>query len=148
MCGEEHTPSSAPRIGARVDFFAQGRGPVGNLLFLDPSVPGSSRATHIRFSPRAGVALDDGVLVSIHLIGDLTKPVEDSGLFQRFALPQAASLQRGDSRPLEMALDESLSLDVGRTGIIGRRVSMTRKGVLLADGIVGFNTASAVSASL
>jgi len=47
-----------------------------------------------------------------------------------------------------MALDESLSLNVGQNGIIGRRVSITREGELLADGIVGFNSAFLVQPSL
>jgi len=38
-----------------------------------------------------------------------------------------------------MALSDAVSLGVGGDGIIGRRVSVMRRGVVLADGIVGFN---------
>ncbi len=53
MCGQE-TPSSTPRIGARVDFFpapghTQSHLPLGNLLFVNPTSPTSSHATHVRF---------------------------------------------------------------------------------------------------
>lgn len=74
MCGEE-TPSSTPRIGARVDFFpAAGLTPmhlpVGNLLFLDPTAPSSSHATHVRFQQPLPLAVhpDDTVLVSIQCV--------------------------------------------------------------------------------
>ncbi|KAK3359487.1 hypothetical protein B0T25DRAFT_447855 [Lasiosphaeria hispida] len=142
MCGGDCTPSSTPRVGARVDFFSQNQGHLGNLLFLDPSTPSSATATHVRFSPKEGVAIDDRILVSIHLTGDLTKAVNDSGLFQQFTLPGARSLVDQD-----MALGESLSLNVGHDGIIGRRVSMSKGGKLLADGIVGFNFGPSAVAS-
>jgi hypothetical protein len=70
MCGEQ-TPSSTPRIGARVDFFApssEGHFPLGNLLFLNPSSPSSSHATHVRFHHSRPSPLDDSVLVSIQLV--------------------------------------------------------------------------------
>lgn len=58
MCCSDETISS-DRVGARVDFFtpsSQGtRGHVqmiGNLLFLDPSCPTSSSATHVWFTTR------------------------------------------------------------------------------------------------
>ncbi|KAK0652799.1 hypothetical protein B0T16DRAFT_406838 [Cercophora newfieldiana] len=145
MCGPCH-PSSTPRIGARVDFhspIANARSmPLGNLLFHNPSAPNSPLATHVRFSPPGPTEIDDELLVSIHLTGDLTKSVADSGLFQQFTLPQI----RGTG--VEMALGESVSLEVGHDGIIGRRVSVTSRGVLLADGIVGFNFGPSVAASL
>ena len=37
------------------------------------------------------------------------------------------------------ALNENLSISVGQDGIIGRRVSMMRGGVVVGDGIVGYN---------
>jgi hypothetical protein len=77
----------------------------------------------------------------------LTKPVADSGLFQQFTLPQVRGLVEADAG-VEMVLGESVSLEVGQDGIIGRRVSVTRSGVLLADGIVGFNFGPSMSASL
>ncbi len=67
---------------------------------------------------------------AVSLSGDLSRPVEDSGLFRQFVLPMGS---------LEVVLDESVSLNVREDGIIGRRVSMTRGRELLADGIVGFN---------
>jgi hypothetical protein len=71
MCGEETTPTATPRIGARVDFFSP-TGHLGNLLFLNPSTPSSTQATHVRFqqsnpNPRPSTPNDDDdqVLVSI-----------------------------------------------------------------------------------
>ncbi len=73
MCGQE-TPSSTPRIGARVDFFpAPGHThshlPLGNLLFVNPTSPTSSHATHVRFlqhhSPLNDDDNDSSLLVSI-----------------------------------------------------------------------------------
>ncbi|KAK4446830.1 hypothetical protein QBC34DRAFT_410923 [Podospora aff. communis PSN243] len=144
MCGPS-TPSSTPRIGARVDLFS-----LGNLLFHNPTTPNSPLATHVRFSPRDYTQTEtdnDDLLVSIHITGDLTKPVDESGLFQQFTLPQGRGLLERDAG-VEMALRECVSLEVGQDGIIGRRVSVTRRGVLLGDGIVGFNFGPSVSASL
>ncbi|KAK0735357.1 hypothetical protein B0T21DRAFT_289773 [Apiosordaria backusii] len=150
MCGPE-TPSNLPRIGARVDFYSSStRQPLGNLLFHNPSTPSSSSATHVRFSspgsssacssrssspaPSLSSERQDGdVLVSIHVSGDMSKPLPESGLLQQFTLPSTFR-QEGH----EIALREELSLVVGR-GIIGRRVSMMRGDELLADGIIGFN---------
>jgi len=92
-----------------------------------------------------------GVFIAnmVSLTGDLTKPVAESGLFQQFTL--LGSRGRGEvgrDEGVEMALGESVSLEVGQDGIIGRRVSVTRRGVLLADGIVGFNFGPSMSASL
>ncbi|KAK1761971.1 hypothetical protein QBC33DRAFT_502067 [Phialemonium atrogriseum] len=150
MCG--HDTSTTPRIGARVDLFSRATsGPLGNLIFLDPSEPDSTVATHVRFTPEDdGLDADSQILVSIQSeanmggnssTGDLTKSVCDSGLFRQFRLP--ARWLRADT--LEVALDRPVSLMVGGDGIIGRRVSMLgERGLaeetLLADGIVGFNS--------
>lgn len=159
MCGHEDTPSSTPRVGARVNFFSQDHGHLGNLVFHNPRTPTSALATHAQFSSTDGLELRDDVLVSIQFVileanplkgpaniasstsvtGDLTKPVAECGLFQQF------SFSRGCGP--EIALEEYLTLNVGNDGIIGRRVSMTRDGELVADGIVGFNTAPLVAAS-
>ncbi|GAB1314768.1 hypothetical protein MFIFM68171_04978 [Madurella fahalii] len=144
MCGPE-TPSSTPRVGARVDFFSRSSssGPVGNLLFLNPSAPSSSQATHVRFhqpcqaNHSSGINIAEQILVSIHLTGDLTKPISDSGLMQQFTLCRGRDIDNTEG--FEVPLDKALSLSVGQDGIIGRRVSMTRGSELLADGIVGFN---------
>jgi hypothetical protein len=89
MCGQE-TPSSTPRVGARVDFhpasgLQHNHLPVGNLVFLNPSSPTSCRATHVRFSQRPSSSTaattttqtsEDGggerVLVSIQYVGPLS----------------------------------------------------------------------------
>lgn len=76
--------------------------------------------------------------MSISLTGDLTKPVEESGLLQQFML-----LPTG----LDLALGDSLSLNVGGDGIIGRRVTMMTRGEMFADGIVGFNSAPTLVAA-
>lgn len=70
MCCSETTPSSTPRVGARVDFFSSSRGHLGNLLFLNPSAPASPLATHVRFSPKNGIPMNDheGVTVSIQSV--------------------------------------------------------------------------------
>ncbi|KAH8882292.1 hypothetical protein GQ53DRAFT_460056 [Thozetella sp. PMI_491] len=147
MCGPD-TPSG-PREGARVDFFSRARGALGNLVFLDPAAPNSSVATHVRFTPGDGVALSDSVLVSIHVTGDMTKPVQDCGLLHQFRLSRALRQASG----FEMPLDKPLSLEIGGAGILGRRVSMLQDGTpsenrFLADGIVGFNSNLPITASL
>ncbi|KAH6641306.1 hypothetical protein F5144DRAFT_618869 [Chaetomium tenue] len=161
MCGPE-TPSSTPRIGARVDLSSpSGRGSLGNLLFLNPTSPSSAHATHVRFFQPATAKPttsckspfdDDSLLVSIHLTGDLTKPLADAGLMQQFTLrsPPSSTPSSPINSPHddgvpngyfeETALGAALSLQVGSDGIIGRRVSMRRGEELLADGIVGFNS--------
>ena len=63
MCGPE-TPSTTPRVGARVDFFpAPGLTrtglPLSNLLFLNPSSPSSRHATHVRFHHSSPVSSSD-----------------------------------------------------------------------------------------
>ncbi|KAK4171406.1 hypothetical protein QBC36DRAFT_95352 [Triangularia setosa] len=159
MCGEE-TPSNLPRVGARVDFYSSStRQSLGNLLFHNPSTPSSSSATHVRFSsPSSGSACssrssspalllssekqEDDVLVSIHVSGDMSKPLPESGLLQQFSLPSTSR-----EEAYEIALREEVSLVVG-IGIIGRRVSMTRGNEVLADGIIGFNALPANMASL
>lgn len=76
MCGPE-TPSSTPRVGARVDFFpAAGHTlPLGNLLFLNPSSPTSRHATHVRFRQSSSTScVDSSVLVSIQYVPALTPP--------------------------------------------------------------------------
>ncbi|KAL2162914.1 hypothetical protein VTH06DRAFT_6750 [Thermothelomyces fergusii] len=152
MCGPE-TPSTTPRVGARVDLSSPtGRGSLGNLLFLNPSAPSSTHATHVRFhrlgeesSPLGDRGAcddddddnDDDVLVSIHTTGDLTRPLAEAGLMRQFTLPLRG---RGSGGPAEVPLGAAVSLHVGgHDGIIGRRVSVRRGRELLADGIVGFN---------
>ncbi|KAK4100208.1 hypothetical protein N658DRAFT_524991 [Parathielavia hyrcaniae] len=141
MCGEQ-TPSTTPRIGARVDFHPlspQAHLPLGNLLFLNPSSPASSHATHVRFQHHSkSPVTDEAVLVSIHTTGDLTKPLGEAGVIQQFTLRYIHTPQ-GITEDVEMPLRAALSLNVGNDGIIGRRVSMRRGEKLLADGIVGFN---------
>ncbi|KAK0659168.1 hypothetical protein QBC41DRAFT_331654 [Cercophora samala] len=159
MCGEQ-TPSNLPRVGARVDFYSSStRQPLGNLLFHNPSAPSSSSATHVRFSSPssdsacssrssspapslASAKQDDSVLVSIHVSGDMSKPIHESGLLQQFSLP-STSREEG----YEIVLREELSLVVG-IGIIGRRVSMSKGNEVLADGIIGFNALPASMACL
>ncbi|KAK3403269.1 hypothetical protein B0T20DRAFT_21503 [Sordaria brevicollis] len=163
MCGPE-TPSSTPRVGARVDFFASSssgshRHLLGNLLFLNPSTPNSQQATHFSFispstTPSMGTSSppllrrtvsyssssssgseteSERVVVSIHQTGDLTKSIHDCGLLKQFTLDENSSCQICE-------LQENLSITVGTPeGIIGRRVSMMKGGIVLGDGIVGYN---------
>ncbi|KAL2152288.1 hypothetical protein VTH82DRAFT_5472 [Thermothelomyces myriococcoides] len=140
MCGPE-TESKTPRIGARVDLCSPaGRSGLGNLLFLNPSSPSSTQATHVQFhqlkeelSPLGDWGVYDGVQVTIHVTGDLTKPLAESGVMRQFIL-------RGRREGTGIPLGEAVSLQVGHDGIIGRRVSVRRGDELLADGIVGFNS--------
>ncbi|SPQ21378.1 12feb793-2eca-4160-99e4-e2aa8f242210 [Thermothielavioides terrestris] len=153
MCGPE-TPSSTPRVGARVDFFpaagvAATQLPVGNLLFVNPTSPSSSHATHVRFQQRyhsgaaAAAAHDEDD-------SDLTQPLSTAGILQQFTLRSSsnpgttATTTETDalsSGGVDVPLAASLLLAVGADGIIGRRVSVRRGrgGAVLADGIVGFN---------
>lgn len=72
--------------------------------------------------------------------GDLTLNASDCGLFRQFVLPAS----RISENYIELPLDAPLSLEVGNTGIIGRRVSVSSHSesgpeVVIAEGIVGFN---------
>lgn len=48
MCGVDK--STADRVGARADLFTESQGHFGSLLFVEPDVPGSTTATHVRFT--------------------------------------------------------------------------------------------------
>lgn len=77
--------------------------------------------------------------------GDLTRRLEDCGLFERFAFSGASILENGSI--LELALERPVSLEVGDDGIIGRRVSVfpgTGMDHACAEGIVGFNFVNAL----
>lgn len=72
--------------------------------------------------------------------GDLTRPHQDCGQFQRFNFSDACVLD--DASTLELVLDKPIPLQVGEEGIIGRKVSIFAKSRMdeaLAEGIVGFN---------
>lgn len=69
--------------------------------------------------------------VEISKTGDMTKSVHECGLLKQFTLDESSCQM--------CALKENLSISVGQDGIIGRRVSMMRGGVVLGDGIVGYN---------
>ena len=63
MCGPS-TPSTTPRIGARVDFSPapghnHARLPLANILFINPTCPSSSQATHVRFVHPSSLAEDN-----------------------------------------------------------------------------------------
>ncbi|KAG6010353.1 hypothetical protein E4U21_006917 [Claviceps maximensis] len=114
----------------------------GDLAFHTPGHPGSSQATHARFTPSQGCSLGDldTMHVTIHSIGDMTKKADDCGLFRQFTLHN----EHTSRRYVELPLDSPLSLEVGGGGIIGRRVSVcwtTKAGTenSFAEGIVGFN---------
>ncbi|KAM7202549.1 hypothetical protein V8F20_004338 [Naviculisporaceae sp. PSN 640] len=146
-CSDERI--SADRVGARVDFFTasnnRARGQmVGNLLFLNPSSPTSSRATHVWFTGSSTTSSINGgnLMVSIHKSGDLTKPISESQILEQFSLPSPLS---STTHELATQLESPLSLDVGGDGIIGRRVTIHQGKRHLADGIVGFNSAPAPS---
>ncbi|KAG5972172.1 hypothetical protein E4U55_000887 [Claviceps digitariae] len=114
----------------------------GDLAFHTPGHPGSSQATHARFTPSEQCSLGDldRLRVIIHSIGDMTKDADDCGLFRQFTLRSPHTSRRY----VELPLDSPLALEVGDGGIIGRRVSVcwkTKSGTedLIAEGIVGFN---------
>jgi len=65
-------------------------------------------------------------------LGDLTGGVETAGKVL-FSVVLVVAKAEG------LALDRRLDLDVGGDGIIGRSVSVVRKGVVLGEGIVGWN---------
>lgn len=82
------------------------------------------------------------------LTGDLTKPLSDAGLMQQFTLvrnsivnnnnnssSRSSHPSNGSTREeVEMPLARAVSLNVGNDGIIGRRVSMRRRGGGVAGG--------------
>lgn len=81
----------------------------------------------------------------------MTRTSADCGLFHQFALAKAVAVPTGDG--LELALDEPISLQVGGSGIIGRRISIFSRqpspdNEAVAEGIVGFNFMQPATASL
>ncbi|PHH65620.1 hypothetical protein CDD82_1655 [Ophiocordyceps australis] len=157
MCGPETT--TRPRGGALValgppspardapETHQTGSRVYGDLIFHTPGKPESSQATHARLTPDTRVHQDafNDLEVVIHASGDLTRSAVCCGLLRRFSLP---ALHRQGF--VELLLDEPLSLTVGDgdAGIIGRRVSLRSRGVVgddglvVAEGIVGFNFSS------
>lgn len=85
--------------------------------------------------------------------GDLTKDINDCGLFRQIRL-SARDTGAGRGPFIEWQLQQALSLQVGSDGIIGRRVSVFAdeekrgNGSVLAEGIVGFNSWAAERSSL
>jgi len=65
-------------------------------------------------------------------LGDLTGGVETAGKIL-FSVVLVVAKAEG------LALDRRLDLGVGGDGIIGRSVSVVRKGMVLGEGIVGWN---------
>ncbi|KAF4786101.1 hypothetical protein HER10_EVM0013394 [Colletotrichum scovillei] len=119
----------------------------GDLAFHTPGQPGCSFATHARITGGEGCDLHSlsEMVVVIHQSGDLTRRLEDCGLFERFAFSGASILENGSI--LELALERPVSLEVGDDGIIGRRVSVfpgTGMDHACAEGIVGFNFVNAL----
>lgn len=151
MCGGPETVHR-PRGGALVALSPPpGIAPAmtGDLTFHTPGQPDSTEATHARLSFSAVCGPPCALHVVIHAGGDLTKSASECGLFRQLRLAATAD------EAWEGPLDTALSLQVGADGIIGRRVSVYgeeldgRSGrVVLAEGIVGFNSWAAERASL
>lgn len=154
----------------------------GNLTFHTPGQPDSMEATHARlaFDDQIQASLSSNLHVIIQCVdarappkrrrpsptasslaniagadstgGDLTKRASDCGLFRRLRLSARDTAAGGAF--WEWPLSQSLSLQVGSDGIIGRRVSVyadegrETDGAVLAEGIVGFNSWAAERASL
>ncbi|OIW29379.1 hypothetical protein CONLIGDRAFT_575812 [Coniochaeta ligniaria NRRL 30616] len=154
MCGLD--TSTSVRVGARVDLFHESQGHWGSMVFMNPTVPESTTATHVRFTSasaepltvrhKSQMLVSIQYVVNIHSFGDMTQPTHQSGMFQQFKLNP--NPKRGHS--LDTALDQPVLLNVGGDGIIGRRVSMLLQHSphsphaplqepLLAEGIVGYN---------
>lgn len=148
MCGPEIT--NRPRGGALAALNSSSQCTnariSGDLAFHTPGSPASVCATHARLTPDEACDLErlSDLHVVIHSSGDLTRSADACGLFRRFALPASAIALTSHGRFLELSLDEPLSLEVGKDGIIGRRVSLFSGSSLgrdkvIAEGIVGFN---------
>ncbi|KAJ4165805.1 hypothetical protein LMH87_007420 [Akanthomyces muscarius] len=126
----------------------------GDLTFHTPGQPDSMEATHARlaFDDQIEASLSSDLNVIIHTGGDLTKNASDCGLFRQLRLSARDTAAGGAF--WEWPLPQSLSLQVGSDGIIGRRVSVyadegrESDGAVLAEGIVGFNSWAAERASL
>lgn len=122
-------------------------------------------ATHITYTPSsledaAGHDLS-GCVIGIHSTGDLrtrssassstTSDSEDSEEEDQEEMQLLHRLDFSAVRPsairirsTELRLEEPLEIGVGGSGIIGRKVSVWRdsgngRGVMIAEGIVGFN---------
>ncbi|RCI16852.1 hypothetical protein L249_1885 [Ophiocordyceps polyrhachis-furcata BCC 54312] len=139
MCGPQR--SDRPRHGALVALRVTDRPSLrADLIFHTPGHPASTEATHATLTPSSAFDVA-GLRVVIHISGDLGRPVDDCGLFRALDLPGFTS-----ANVVELPLQEPLSLAVGGSGIIGRRVSLCSRPacgsqVVLAEGIVGFNVA-------
>ncbi|ROT34540.1 hypothetical protein SODALDRAFT_321537 [Sodiomyces alkalinus F11] len=171
MCG--HDISDKPRGGALAVLSPTTPSPGpnrdhlppcrGDLAFHTPGSPSSKIATHARWTRTPGddVSCVEDLLVVIHESGDLTHKPEDCGLFRQFAFSRNTASVIGNGQALEIPLAPPISLEVGRHGIIGRRVSLfhnlhnltdssfsTTRMSVAAEGIVGFNFVLPVSSSL
>ncbi|KAA8896053.1 hypothetical protein FN846DRAFT_296942 [Sphaerosporella brunnea] len=71
--------------------------------------------------------------VRIHTLGDLTAGVESAGNVLHSLLPLELA-EKG-----QLVLDRRLDLGVGGDGIIGRTVSVVKGGIVLGEGIIGWN---------
>ncbi|KAL9941491.1 hypothetical protein D7B24_004244 [Verticillium nonalfalfae] len=158
MCGPD--TSNRPRGGALAVLNptdglvkTEGQKMRGDLSFHTPGDPCSSTATHARWTWGEGHASSalGGLTFIIHKSGDMTRRREDCGLFHEFNFADGAVVQGGDA--LELVLNQPISLQVGDDGIIGRRISVMSGADnawqnAVAEGIVGFNFAQPLSASL
>ncbi|RDA92119.1 hypothetical protein CP533_6095 [Ophiocordyceps camponoti-saundersi (nom. inval.)] len=139
MCGPDR--SDRPRHGALVALRATDRSSLhADLIFHTPGHPASTEATHATLTPSSAFDVA-GLRVLIHVSGDLGRPVDDCGLFRALDFPNLTS-----ANIVDLPLGEPLSLAVGGSGIIGRRVSLCSRStrtsqIVLAEGIVGFNNA-------
>ncbi|KAJ9134586.1 hypothetical protein NKR23_g10058 [Pleurostoma richardsiae] len=119
------------------------------LLFYNNRDHSSPVATHIGFhsndSSREFQTCQQ-LAVIISPTGDLTGPPRESSLLCKFRLSSNQWCIGSDGQYMELELPDPLLLQVGASGIIGRRISLFGDSakpmgppLLLAEGIVGFN---------
>jgi hypothetical protein len=79
MCGLD--TSTAVRVGARVDLFHESRGHWGSMVFMNPTVPESTTATHVRFTSASAEPISmrhkSQMLVSIQYVVNLQPSVNE-----------------------------------------------------------------------
>ncbi|KAK5123411.1 hypothetical protein LTR85_002843 [Meristemomyces frigidus] len=98
-----------------------------SLRLAQDASNGGTTASLDGFEANAGIAH-----ILIHGHGDLRHHESDEAVLHRFDVPISVT---GGAFPLA----NTLSLNAGGNGVVGRRVSFVRGGLVLGEGIIGWN---------
>ncbi|PSR82652.1 hypothetical protein BD289DRAFT_483762 [Coniella lustricola] len=117
----------------------------GQIVLFNEQDHASSWATHVKFTPVEPRRPDRDLVLNIACTGDLSIPWSQCHSLYQLNLSNTKDVGVCSARSVEFRLPQHLHLSVGDRGIIGRRVSISAAGAPnshIAEGIIGFNTAS------